>query len=179
MRIAIVTGPQPTQHGQERWTEDDSGLVSGLVISTATLASGAEATLLTLYHEAAHVLAWRRGLEDTSRRATYHNRTYLALAQEIGLDQPAGTSASRVRGFEPALTTDVQRLTADALESLQHTIDVELPAISPPASATKSSPDRQMLECACETPRKIRVSPRVAAKGPIICGVCGEHFTAP
>ncbi|MFE6493407.1 hypothetical protein [Streptomyces sp. NPDC057748] len=180
VRMAIVTGPQPTRHGQDRWTEDDSGLVSGLVVSTETLTAGPAAVVDVFYHEAAHILAWRRGIRDTTRRdGSYHNKQYLAVAEEIGLTQPPGTPASRVRGFTPVLPDDVRNRHTDAMRGLEAILPSELPLLAPPAPSGKSSPDRQMLQCSCEIPRKLRVSPRVAAKGPILCGVCGQPFTSP
>ncbi len=42
--------------------------------------------LATLLHEAAHGLAFVRGIEDTSRQGRYHNRRYRVLAEELGLE---------------------------------------------------------------------------------------------
>jgi hypothetical protein len=41
--------------------------------------------LATLLHEAAHALAHKRGVKDTSRQGRYHNRRFKALAEELGL----------------------------------------------------------------------------------------------
>jgi hypothetical protein len=46
---------------------------------------GAVATFEVLVHEAAHALAAARGIKDTSRGGTYHNRHFWELAAELGL----------------------------------------------------------------------------------------------
>jgi hypothetical protein len=40
----------------------------------------------TLLHEAAHAIANRRRIADTSRGGRYHNRRYRTVAEELGLD---------------------------------------------------------------------------------------------
>ena len=40
----------------------------------------------TLLHEAAHGLAFARGVRDTSRGGRYHNQQYRLVAVEVGLD---------------------------------------------------------------------------------------------
>jgi hypothetical protein len=47
---------------------------------------GAVATFEVLVHEAAHALAAARGIKDTSRGGTYHNRRFWELAAELGLE---------------------------------------------------------------------------------------------
>jgi hypothetical protein len=60
----------------------------------------AREVLGTLLHEAAHGLADRRGIQDTSRGGRYHNRRYRQLAEEVGLQvacvDPIGWSATTV-----------------------------------------------------------------------------------
>lgn len=46
---------------------------------------GADRVLATTLHEAAHALAFVRGIEEVSRRGAYHNRRFKALAEELGL----------------------------------------------------------------------------------------------
>src|SRR5437016_11286201 len=38
------------------------------------------------FHEAAHTIASRRGIKDTSRQGRYHNRRFRMLAEEVGLE---------------------------------------------------------------------------------------------
>lgn len=50
---------------------------------------GAQSTFTTLMHEAVHALASVRGIRDTSRDGSYHNKRFFELADELGL-VPAG-----------------------------------------------------------------------------------------
>jgi len=72
------------------------------------------------FHEAAHALADRRGIKDTSRQGRYHNRRFKRLAEELGLhvdhdptlgwspislpDTTAQQYASAIAALDPALT---------------------------------------------------------------------------
>ena len=38
---------------------------------------------------------------------------------------------------------------------------------------------RLAVECACEPPRKLHMTPKQIEDGPVICGVCTEPFEAP
>jgi hypothetical protein len=60
-------------------------------------AEGAEHTLTTILHEAAHALADVRQVQDTSRQGKYHNRRFVQLAAELGLAWPSGAKAHPVR----------------------------------------------------------------------------------
>ncbi|MFI6541428.1 hypothetical protein ACIBHY_53875 [Nonomuraea sp. NPDC050547] len=37
---------------------------------------------------------------------------------------------------------------------------------------------RLAMDCTCEPPRRIQLTPRVVDDGPVLCGLCGEPFTA-
>lgn len=60
-----------------------------LYVSGEAVSEGGRAVMRVLLHEAAHGLAWVRGLKDTSNECRYHNRTFVALAAELGLLSPA------------------------------------------------------------------------------------------
>ena len=38
------------------------------------------------FHEAAHAIAFQRGIKDTSRQGRYHNSRFKEVAEEVGLD---------------------------------------------------------------------------------------------
>ena len=38
---------------------------------------------------------------------------------------------------------------------------------------------RVAVECACQPPRKLHMTPKQIEDGPVICGVCGTPFEAP
>jgi hypothetical protein len=180
MRMSVVPTPSPSKHGPERWTREGE-VVTGLVVSADTLRDGPDAVLEAVLHEAAHVLCWVRNVQDTSRRGTYHNASYLAAAVEVGLEWPADRQpAASGRGYgSPELTDDSRTRYATDLKTLAAAIPQVLPHLVLPESTRTRTPDRLTLQCKCVEPRKIRVSQTVAAKGAITCGVCGKDFAAP
>lgn len=56
------------------------------LIGESSSACGAELSFERLLHEAVHGIAAARGVRDTSRAGRYHNRRFLAIAEELGLD---------------------------------------------------------------------------------------------
>ena len=55
-------------------------------IAGETLAMHPATLLETLIHEAAHSVAFTRGVKDTSRQYRYHNRRFRAICEEMGLE---------------------------------------------------------------------------------------------
>ncbi|MEV4037715.1 hypothetical protein [Streptomyces umbrinus] len=143
------------------------------------LEAGARATVEHVLHEAAHVLCWVRNIKDTTMRGAYHNASYLAAAEEVGLQWPDGKERIRGRGYsEPELSDEAAVTYATDIAALSTIIPEVLPRLprTPPPAAKR--PDRLTLECGCKPkPRQIRVAQTVAALGPITCGVCGKEFT--
>lgn len=66
------------------WTADGAPRHE-VMIASECLAAGAEQVLQTLIHEAVHALAEARGVKETSRQGRYHNKRFIALAEELGL----------------------------------------------------------------------------------------------
>jgi hypothetical protein len=60
--------------------------LSEVLITADGLAGSATDALGTLVHEAAHAIAFQRGIKDTSRQGRYHNKYFKAIAEEIGLE---------------------------------------------------------------------------------------------
>jgi hypothetical protein len=151
------------QHGSDRMPEV---LVSGEGLSR----SPAE-VLTTLLHEAAHALAYVRGISDTSRQGRWHNKHFAQLAAEVGLlvakDDKLGWSTSTlVESTQDRYAAVMEQLGA-AMVAYRHPDEQ--------AEGKRSSNNNGVtLTCAC--PRKIRVSLAVAAEGPITCGVCEAQF---
>jgi hypothetical protein len=67
-----------------RW-EVEGATLPEVFISGERISDGARGVLTTLIHEAAHGLAHARGIKETSRQGRWHNRKFVALAQEMGL----------------------------------------------------------------------------------------------
>jgi hypothetical protein len=163
-------------HGPERWQEED-GTLGGFVVTADILQAGAGATLEYVLHEAAHVLNWRRGVQDTTTRGAYHTQAFLTAAEEVGLVWPEGAERSATRGFIDVELSDAARKRyARSLQELDVVIPLVLPHLELPKQTSSRTPDRLTLVCQCTPPRKLRVSRTVAAQGAITCGVCGQPF---
>lgn len=165
-------------HGPQRWTRNDDGTVTGLVVTADVMREGSEAVVEHVLHEAAHILNWTRDLDDVTMRGVYHNGNFLTAAEEVGLEWPNGAQRVAGKGFSRPVLSDAARARhADDVAALDIVIPVVLPHMALPASANvKSRTDRLTLSCECDPPRKLRVSRTVAAQGPITCGVCGAAF---
>lgn len=178
--MAVVPTPPPNKHLPDRWHRDGE-VVTGLVVSADTMREGADAVLEVILHEAAHVLNWLRGTPDTSRRGTYHNRDFLAAAEEMGLTWPPDLVANpNGRGYEPPLGDTARDAYAAHLGTLTSAIPHALPHLTVPGASRRArTPNRLTLECGCSTPRKIQVARTTSELGPITCGVCKKDFSAP
>lgn len=75
-----------------------------LYVSGEAVSEGGRAVMRVLLHEAAHGLAYARGLKDTSNSCRYHNRTFVDLADELGLLSP--TVPDPVIGFSDSTVPD-------------------------------------------------------------------------
>jgi hypothetical protein len=131
---------------------------------------GALEVLGTLLHEAAHGLAQARGIQDTSRQGRYHNRRYVTLARQLGLEvasvKPIGWSATTV----PQHTAGAY---AGQLEELQAALVLWRRQEHRIGSGTRS---RNLLAATCGCGRRIRVATAALAEAPILCGACEEPF---
>jgi hypothetical protein len=149
-----------------------------LFVAGECFAEGATHTLLTILHEATHALAHARGVKDTSRQGKYHNRRFLELAGELDLAWPTGAKTHPVRGFsEVQLTDQARTMYAETIGELDAAITLHLETFRRLAGGGQTF-TRAKLVCACYPERSIRVSPKQAARGPILCGVCGAEFQA-
>ena len=117
-------------HWANRWHHDASGNVTAeLFIAGELLNDGGHAVLETMLHEAAHALARVRGIKDTCDvKNRYHNKEFLALARELGLERPK--VRDKKRGFSDAT---LARATALAYADLIAELDAGiLPYITEP-----------------------------------------------
>lgn len=185
---------------RERWIDkNDKTKRPELFLSGERLYCGAELTLQSLLHEAAHALAEVRGIKDTSRQNRYHNREFVKCAQELGLDYTHEKPDSTIGFSAVTLTEDGKAAYADVIAKLDKAIKIHLPGFedygisatggdgthtmttaggSKLRRRTVAGPSRNNLKavCQCETPRIIRVSRSVLELGAISCGECGKNF---
>jgi hypothetical protein len=165
-------------------------------VAGETLYKGADHTLETMLHEAAHVLAKVRGVQDTSRQGRWHNQRFRAMAEEMGLEHP-NQIADPKHGFtDVVLTPGTREEYASVIADLDRAIrlyvkipetlsgvggggeKIELPGGGRPArpGAKPGNTNNVKAVCGCEVPRIIRVSRKVLEADPIICGRCREEF---
>jgi hypothetical protein len=87
-----------------------------------TLAKGAKQTLQTMLHEAGHLLGHIRDIKNTSRQGRWHNKAFLKLAEEMGLEYRAA-QADKTIGYSAVVLTDetIERY-ADLLAELDREI---------------------------------------------------------
>ena len=174
------------------WTHEDTD-IHELFVGGEGLQRGAKGVLGTLLHEAAHAVAEQRQVKDTSRQGRYHNKNFKAIAEEMGISvihsESLGWSTTEVPE-ETVNLYSIQLLELDAcITAYRHGFERYMGGSSATSGGTlKKDPEGDepkaskpknglVLECQCETPRKIRVAATVAELGDISCSVCGEVFT--
>ena len=195
-------------YGRDRWVrrEDGSVVTEGgrlpeIFIAGEALAAGAEQTMQTLIHEAVHALAVVREVKETSRDHRYHNKRFVALAEELGMEWPEGKAPHGTIGFSAVVLTEqtkefysvVMTELAQAISAHLDTFERlglrtgdgssegsseggETPTLPKPEPKKKSRANLKAT-CGCETPRIIRASASVLEEGLIVCKICGEEFT--
>jgi hypothetical protein len=152
------------QHGRDCLPE--------VLVSGEGLSRTPAEVLTTLLHEAAHGLAYVRGITDTSRQGRWHNKRFALLAAELGLV----ASKSEKLGWS---TCTLAVGTADQYDQVLDELTAAMSAYRHPdtfTTAGKTATSKvRLLECGC--PRRLRVTPATVAEGPILCGVCEQPFT--
>ena len=152
-----------------------------------------------MLHEAAHALATRRGIKDTSAAGNrYHNKRFVALAAELGLRGP--DVPDKITGWSDCTLTGQEAY--DAYADVATGIDrARLPFLADQASPgrpgrgggggedqgddqtgtpAKRGGRRIPAECACQPePRRIQLTPKQIEDGPIMCGLCCAPFEPP
>jgi hypothetical protein len=137
------------------------------------LQRGAGPVLATLIHEAAHGVAFARGVKDTSRGGKYHNKKFKDIAESMGLV----IAHDPVIGFSP---TTLPPSTAEQYRKVITALDAAITAYRHAEVAGVSRPKASnYVKAECECPRTIRVGKTVLAQAPIICGECGKDFCSP
>ncbi|WP_037572445.1 hypothetical protein [Phaeacidiphilus oryzae] len=155
------------------------------LIGESSSACGTELNFERLLHEAAHGLAAARGIRDTSRAGRYHNRRFLGLADELGLDHSADPHPSS--GFSlVTMRPETRERYAETIERLDLALGAHSDAASGkgergrtfrgPATRHGSSGGGVRVKAVCGCGRNVRVVPSVLAQAAIVCGACGQPF---
>ena len=210
--VVIVTGAGSNQkgtpegyrlrghHWPERWVLDgqDGQRAPELFIAGELLAAGGRAVLEVMLHEAAHALATRRGIKDTSAAGNrYHNKRFVALAAELGLrgpDMPGqGHRLVRLHPHRPDRRRAYAEMTA-AIDRARLPFLIDPTALAGPGGAGGEGEDQGgggpgkpanaagsgRAECACQPePRRIQLTPKQIEDGPVMCGLCCAPFELP
>jgi hypothetical protein len=180
--VVLTLGNGSTRPGQltlghfhaGKWARDDEARLAELFLGGEGLARGPDAVLGTLLHEATHGVAATRGVKDTSRQGRYHNTRFRDLATELGIavdrDPSIGWSLTTV----PDTTAETY---ADEITALGAALTAHRLADVHGAARTTSN-NGLVATCACNPPRKIRLSRTAYETGSVLCGVCEDDFTA-
>ncbi|MER6845826.1 hypothetical protein [Streptomyces platensis] len=137
------------------------------------LALGGRKTMETLLHEASHAVAHVRKIADTSSDGRYHNKKFVAVAEELGLVGPAETAP--VHGWNHCTITDatadkyataIEALDRAQLPYLHDRLALQLGGAEPgtdaegdgdeaadeeaPRPTKKRGPTRFLITCQCE-----------------------------
>ena len=156
------------------------------LIGESSSACGTELSFERLLHEAVHGIAASRGVRDTSRAGRYHNRRFLAIADELGLDHSEDPHPSS--GFSlVALRPETRKRYRPTIDRLQRALKAHVVAIAAdtsssfrgPAARHGSSGGGVRVKAVCDCGRNVRVVPSVLEQAPIMCGACGQPFRIP
>lgn len=166
-----------------------------------TLAKGARQVLQTMLHESAHAECEATGVQDTSRQGRWHNKAFLAKAQELGLEYKKDKANPQIGYSEVTLTEATVAEYADLLDELDREIDlmVRLPGwlattggddedgedkggenMGKAPKTGPATPNTNNVKCVCECPEPniIRMSRKVLDKALIRCDECESLFSA-
>jgi len=154
-----------------RWRLADGDERSEILIAGEGLDRGPRLVFATLLHEAAHALAFARGIRDTSRGGRYHNRRFMAVATELGLQVGA------LRPYGLAATTMLPATAAQYSATLDELADalVMWRAAELPRGRTTRHTESPTL-CLCGCPRQLRLPRSILEGPPVLCGECGAPF---
>jgi hypothetical protein len=158
----------------QQLSRDAAASLSEVLITDDGLAGSANDVMRLLVHEAAHAIAYQRGIKDTSRQGRYHNRRFKTIAEEIGLD----VSHDPDRGWTPtALSHPTAAAYSDSITQLAHALPAagrhEPGWVSP---GLRQGRDGIGLVCQCG-PRHRTGGTMSTVRG-AICGVCGSGVLA-
>lgn len=155
--------PNAWQLGTER--------VHEIMLSGETLARSAEDVFGTLLHEAAHTMAYTRGIQDTSRQGRFHNAKFKALAEEVGIVVEKVPGIGWSHTFVPTATQRKYRAQITAIRRALKTYRV--PTWSEPAPRKKKT-----IKLKTESGRTLTVPILFHEQGAIFDSITGEQFEA-
>lgn len=171
-----------------RWRVGDDSR-DEILIAGELFERGPVPVLGVILHEAAHALANKLKIKDTSRGGRYHNLEFKKLAETFGLV----VNKDRRYGW-----TDDHLPVEVATERYPELVKILAPACAghrtglghakTPGESSgdegkgedgeKKSGTRVKVVCKCDPVRSFRISPKVLETGAIRCTVCDAEFSA-
>jgi len=91
-------------------------------------------------HESVHALAFARGVKETSRQGRYHNKKFVALAEELGMHYPHDDPHPTIGWSAVELNEETIAKNAKAIERLDEVISVARDAGAFQEEETKRKP---------------------------------------
>lgn len=185
----------------DTWARDEAeGRMHELFVSGESFGIGAEDVLISVLHEATHVVNFLQGKQDTTRGGQYHSRQFLKAATRFGLEWAHEGGPSDNQGFSDVTLSDFGRIFwADELAQLElqikatasikagrlvklHPDDpkdprwVVEPVDAEPAEQPAKAPKRTRREYRCGCGFTVRMYPDdLELSGPT-CGKCDQAF---
>lgn len=162
-------------------TEERNRGLPEVFIAGERIAEGGLLVCQTVIHEAAHALGHVRETPTTSHGGRYHNKTFRAVAEELGMVRPEKLDRSHgfafmTLGDEAAEKYKPWYEAFDGLPNLKGNLLINLGRAAGPVPGTGRNGKRFAVQCRCVPARRLQVSPRALETGPITCGVCREDF---
>lgn len=171
------------QHCRDTWhVHDMEERAAEVWVSGERLAEGGNEVMQTLLHEAAHELAKVRKLKDTSNKNRYHNKVFVRVAEELGLEGPSASGGPAL-GYSmctiPSVTTEIySKEIADLDEACKS-------FVAPPLVTEEVKVKKPSVKAFCECPdenyitwsKKLQKRADDTGLPPMLCGLCRQAFT--
>ena len=170
------------QHCKETWhVHGKDERAAEVWISGELLAGGAQGVLQTLLHEAAHALANKRELKDTSNKNRYHNTVFVKLAEELGLKGPEKSGGPAFGYSNCAITDETITRYANVIEYLDEACkNFVAPALGDDEAKTRKPSIKAY--CDCPDDNYVTWSKKLAKRYeelgiyPLECAICKNPF---
>lgn len=159
---------------KDSWAQGDS-TVCELFIGGEGLQRGARGVLGTLLHEAAHGVAHKRDIQDTSRQGRYHNQHFKRIAQEVGID----VEQVPVIGWSKTTLPDATAVTyTDELGKLEEALILYRKGVVPNEDGTPAKRNTvKRVKVACPNcQRRVTFPLDDWEDGILHCVPCGEDY---
>jgi hypothetical protein len=166
---------------------DPSKVPADVWISDQWLDVGPRTTLAVLAHEACHLIAWVRGLQDTSRGGEYHGQLFGEIALELRFKAVANANRTRENDYGlPVLKiTKAGELFyyAEVLENLASVLPadgpedwVDAPFCRPRRIKRGGTNAGVKITCDCDEPFTFRMPYGRFTKARMRCEWCNKLF---